>query len=103
MDYYNEPFQMVNKAEESVQHKRFQQAFILYTEALNMAIKLYKNDIDINRKMHVYLEIQKVFDAAETIKAIVRMPKVPTHERKISPIEEIEEGLESIKISNDKT
>lgn len=103
MDYYNEPFQMVQKAEEAVQYQKYQQALILYTEALTMAIELYKNDTDINRKMHVYLEIQKVFESAETMKTICRMPTPPTHERKLSPIEEIEEGLESIKISNDKT
>lgn len=103
MDYYNEPFQMVQKAEEAVQYQKYQQALIMYTEALAMAIELYKNDTDINRKMHVYLEIQKVFESAETMKTICRMPNPPTHERKLSPIEEIEEGLESIKISNDKT
>ena len=103
MDYYNEPFQIVNKAEEAVQYRRYQQALILYTEALSMAINLYKNDIDINRKMHVYLEIQKVFDSAETIKTIVRMPKVPTHGAPLSPIEELEEGMETIKISSDNT
>jgi hypothetical protein len=103
MDYYNEPFQLVNKAEESVQYQRYQQALILYTEALGMAIELYKNDIDVNRKMHVYLEIQKVFESAETMKSICKLPKVPTHGGKLSPIEEIEEGMESIKISSKKT
>ena len=103
MDYYNEPFQIVNKAEEAVRYQKYNQALILYTEALKIAIDLYKNDNDVNRKMKVYLEIQKVFDSAETMKAVCRMPKVPTHGRKLSPIEEIEEGLESIKISNDNT
>ena len=101
MDYYNEPFQLVNKAEEAVRYQKYQQALILYTEALAMAIELYKNDIDVNRKMKVYLEIQKVFESAETMKAICQMPKPPTG--KLSPIEEIEEGLESIKLSNNKT
>ena len=103
MDYYNEPFQIVNKAEEAVQYQKYKQALIMYTEALAMAIDLYKNDIDVNRKMHVYLEIQKVFESAETMKTICKMPNPPTHERKLSPIEEIEEGLESIKISNNNT
>ena len=103
MDYYNEPFQLVNKAEESVQYQRYQQALILYTEALGMAIELYKNDIDVNRKMHVYLEIQKVFESAETMKVVCQLPNPPKHGGKLSPIEEIEEGMESIKISSKKT
>jgi hypothetical protein len=103
MDYYNEPFQLVNLAEEAVQYQKYQQALILYTEALQIAISLYKNDEDVNRKMNVYLEIQKVFDSAETMKAICKMPKVPTHGGKLSPIEELEEGMESIKISSKKT
>jgi hypothetical protein len=103
MDYYNEPFQMVNKAEEAVSYQRYQQALILYTEALQIAISLYKNDEDVNRKMHVYLEIQKVFDSAETMKTICKMPNAPTHGGKLSPIIEIEEGMETIKLSNNKT
>lgn len=101
MEYYSEPFQLVNKAEESVKYQKYQQALILYTEALGMAIELYKHDIDVNRKMKVYLKIQKVFESAETMKSICKMPAPPAG--KLSPIEEIEEGLESIKISNNNT
>jgi hypothetical protein len=68
-----------------------------------MAIDLYRNDDNINRKMHVYLEIQKVFDSAETMKSICKMPKAPTHGGKLSPIIELEEGIETIKISCEKT
>ena len=103
MDYYNEPFQLVNKAEEASTAKKYQQALILYTEALGMAIPLYANDTDINRKMHVYLQIQKVFDSAETMKTICKMPNTPTHGGKLSPIIELEEGMETIKISCKKT
>lgn len=103
MEYYKEPFEIALEADKAIQYRKYKKALIMYTEALDIALKLYKKDEDNNRKNKIYPELQKIFDSAETMKMIVRMPKVPSHGRKLSPVEEIEEELDSIKISNDDT
>ncbi len=104
MSYYKEALDLCNKGRALYNGNKKQQSLIFYTEGIKAYIELYRADKSIPRKQQHYLDIQKMFAVAENIKAEIRVSKLPAvPNTPLSPVHELEEELEGIKISAQDT
>lgn len=104
MSYYKEPIDICNKAQAYYNSNRKVRALLFYTEGIKEYITLYRDDKNVARKQQHYLDIHKMFERAELVKteiAVEKCPAVPT--TPLSPVHELEEELEGIKISAQDT
>lgn len=104
MSYYKEALDLCNKARALYNGNKKQQSLIFYTEGIKNYIELYRLDKSIARKQQHYLDIQKMFEVAERLKVEIQMSKLPAvPNTPLSPVHELEEELEGIKISAQDT
>jgi hypothetical protein len=104
MAYYKEAIELCNKGRALYNGNKKQQSLILYTEGIKNYIELYREDKNIARKQQHYLDIHKMFEVAENIKVEIQMSKCPpVPQTPLSPVRELEEELEGIKISVQET
>ena len=104
MSYYKPAIELCNKASILYNIGKKQQALIFYTEGIKNYIDLYRDDKNIARKQQHYLDIMRAFEIAENLKAEIRVGKMPAVPKTpLSPVHELEEELEGIKISAQDT
>ena len=100
MSYYKEALDLCNKGRALYNGNKKHQSLIFYTEGIKNYIELYRDDKNIARKQQHYLDIQKMFEIAERLKVEIQMSKCPpVPQTPLSPVHELEEELEGIKIS----
>ena len=104
MSYYKEALDLCNKARALYNGNKKQQSLIFYTEGIKNYIELYRMDKNVARKQQHYLDIHKMFEVAERLKVEIQMSKLPAvPQTPLSPVHELEEELEGIKISAQDT
>ena len=104
MSYYKEALDLCNKARALYNGNKKQQSLIFYTEGIKNNIELYRMDKNVARKQQHYLDIHKMFEVAERLKVEIQMSKLPAvPQTPLSPVHELEEELEGIKISAQDT
>lgn len=104
MSYYKEALDLCNKARALYNGNKKQQSLIFYTEGIKNYIELYRLDKNVARKQQHYLDIQSMFEVAERLKVEIQMSKLPAvPQTPLSPVHELEEELEGIKISAQDT
>jgi len=104
MAYYKEAIELCTKGRALYNAGKKQQSLIFYTEGIKRYIELYRVDKDIARKQQHYLDIQNMFDVAERLKVEIHLSKCPpVPQTPLSPVHELEEELEGIKISAQDT